>query len=311
MNYGSIEGLSKRISRIGFGVMGYDSGDMSRVCAVFDEYVKLGGNLFDTGFLYGAPREEALGNWMLKRENRESLVILGKGGHTPYCDPDSITTQLAAELERLQTDHLDLYALHRDNLDVPVGEFIDVLDEHVAAGRMTLFGGSNWTIERICEANAYAESTGKRGFSFLNNNIALAKWNEPMWEGCLSASDAVSLNWLSDTQFPNIAWSSQASGYFTDEVQDAGNGDDKFDHIGSVWANAGNAARLERARQLANEMQSHPLQVALAYVLCLPLESYALIGSQSIEEIRSSLGAIDIALSETEVSWLNLEADTR
>ena len=53
--------------------------------------------------------------------------------------------------------------MHRDNPDVPVGEFVDVLDEHDRAGRIKVFGGSNWTPARFDEANAYAAANGKHG----------------------------------------------------------------------------------------------------------------------------------------------------
>ena len=76
---------------------------------------------------------------------REQVVILDKGAHTPFCTPFDLNRQFRESLERLQTSYVDIYMMHRDNLDMPVGEFVDVLHEHVKAGRMRTIGGSNWS----------------------------------------------------------------------------------------------------------------------------------------------------------------------
>ena len=119
-------------------------------------------------------------------------VVIGKGAHTPFCDPESISRQLFESLDRLGTDHLDLYLMHRDNVEVPVGEFVDVLNEHAEAGRIRAFGGSNWSIERFEEANAYAAAHGKRGFAALSNHFGLARALDVPWAGCVEVTDPTS-----------------------------------------------------------------------------------------------------------------------
>ena len=52
--------------------------------------------------------------------------------------------ELTESLGRLQTDYADIYMLHRDNLDIPVGNFVEALNGEVKAGRIRIFGGSNW-----------------------------------------------------------------------------------------------------------------------------------------------------------------------
>ena len=58
--------------------------------------------------------------------------------------PKSISTQLTESLDRLQCDSADIYIMHRDNLDIPVSEFIDVLNEEKQKVELKIFGGSNW-----------------------------------------------------------------------------------------------------------------------------------------------------------------------
>jgi aryl-alcohol dehydrogenase-like predicted oxidoreductase len=129
---------------------------------LFDAFAEAGGTLFDTAFHYGAGRSDTIvGHWLHDRGMRDQCVIIGKGAHTPNCNPAAVTPQLMQSLEMLKTDHIDVYFLHRDNPDVPVGEWVDVLDEHFRAGRIRSFGGSNWTPGRIDAANAYAAWAGE------------------------------------------------------------------------------------------------------------------------------------------------------
>ena len=202
---------------------------------------------------------------------------------------------------------MDLYFLHRDNPDVPVGEFVECLNEHQRAGRIRAFGGSNWTIERLEAANGYARAHGLTGFAASSPNLALAVWNEPMWQGCLSASDPASRAWYGRTQMPLFAWSSQASGFFTGRYSPEDRDDPALASIVRTWFNEGNWLRLERARELGQKKGFTATQIALAWVLCQPLNVYALIGPRNIEETRTSLQALDVELSPQELRWLNLE----
>jgi aryl-alcohol dehydrogenase-like predicted oxidoreductase len=62
---------------------------------MFDDFFARGGNAFDTAFIYGGGRHEhLLGEWMRLRGVREQVVVIVKGGHTPYCTPTDLTTQL-------------------------------------------------------------------------------------------------------------------------------------------------------------------------------------------------------------------------
>lgn len=97
-------------------------------------------------------------------------------GRTPRTAiPESLIRQLEESLERQGTDYADLYMMHRDNTDIPVGEFVDVMDEHLRAGRIRAYGGSNWTPERVDEASAYAKANGRTGFTILSNHFGLAE----------------------------------------------------------------------------------------------------------------------------------------
>lgn len=303
MKYGQIAGVDKPISRL---IMGVDNQRMwPHAAAMFDDFFEQGGNCFDSAYIYGGGLcEKLLGQWIKNRGVREQIVLLDKGAHTPHCDPESISKQLPESLERLQTDYVDIYMLHRDNPAIPVGEFITTLNEHKNAGRIRAFGGSNWSIERMQEANAWAAAHNMAGFSAISNNFSLARMVDPVWAGCISASDAKSRAWLQETQMPIMPWSSQARGFFTgrarpDDLSDA--------ELVRCWYSEDNFQRLERVNKLAKERSVLPINIALAYVLNQPFPTFPLIGPRQLSETRTSLPALTVELTSEELRWLNLE----
>ncbi len=308
MIYGSIEGISKPVSRIveGAQLLGAQHPQywLPEGSVMFDEFFSRGGNCFDTAYVYGGGlADRVLGQWIKNRGVREQVVVLAKGAHTPNCYPEALTAQLMETLERMQTDYVDLYVMHRDNEDVPVGEFIDVLNEHKSAGRIRAFGGSNWSLKRIEEANEYARRKGLTGMAVVNNNLSLARMVEPVWAGCISANDPESLAWFRKTQMPLFSWSSLARGFFV--TGDRNNTSNPF--MMRCWYSEDNFERLDRARELAKKKGVEPVVIALAWVLCQDFPTFALIGPETIEQLRISLKALDVQLTPEEVKWLNLE----
>lgn len=303
MKYGHVTGIEKPISRL---VMGCDNQNTyAHAAAMFDDFWERGGNAFDTGYIYGGGlQERLLGQWLKARGLREQAMVIGKGAHTPHCNPTALTKQLHETLDRLQTDYVDLYMMHRDNLEIPVGEFVEELNEHIRAGRVKAYGGSNWSIERVEEGNAYAKEKGLVGFNALSNNFSLARMVDPVWNGCVAASDPASRAWLTEHQLPVFAWSSQARGFFV-----RGNrGFTADQELVRCWYSDDNFQRLERAKELAAQKNTTPINIAAAYVLAQPFLIFALIGPRFLTETRSSMGAFDVDLSPEEVKYLNLES---
>jgi predicted dehydrogenase/aryl-alcohol dehydrogenase-like predicted oxidoreductase len=296
-----IPGLSKQASRVAMGFEDFRT--FSSGSIMLDAFWEAGGNIFDTAYVYAAGyTEKLLGEWQKNRGVRDDMVIIGKGAHTPLCYPDQIGKQLTQTLERLQTDYLDIYFMHRDNLDVPVGEFVDAMDAEAKAGRIRgIFGGSNWTRARMDEAIAYAEKTGRQKPGALSNNFALADMLDPIWAGCVAASDEAWVDWLTQRQMPNFSWSSQGRGFFTDRA-----GRDKRDNaeLVRVWYSDANFARRDRAIELAGRLGKSPIHIALAYVLAQPFPSIPLIGPRTLGELDDSLEALDIELTPEDVRWL-------
>jgi predicted dehydrogenase/aryl-alcohol dehydrogenase-like predicted oxidoreductase len=297
----SIPSLGKRASSVALGFESFRT--FASGAIMLDGFWEQGGNLFDTGWTYGAGyTEKLLGDWLTNRGVRSEAVIIAKGAHSPLCYPDVIGRQLAQTLDRLQTDHVDIYFMHRDNPDIPVGEFVDAMDAEVKAGRIRgLHGGSNWTMARMDEAIAYARRTGKAVPNALSNNFALAEMLDPIWAGCVGAGTPAWKQWLIEHRMPNFSWSSQGRGFFTDRA-----GRDRHDdeEIVRCWYNEQNFGRRDRAVELAAKLGKSPIQIALAYVLTQPFPSIPLIGPRTLDELDSSLAAFDVNLTPDQVKWL-------
>ncbi|AUC11462.1 oxidoreductase [Rhizobium sp. Y9] len=297
-----IPGLAKPASVVALGFEFFPN--FASASLTLDAFYEAGGNLFDTAYVYGGGKTEAIfGDWHTSRNvPREEIVLIGKGAHSPLCYPDMIAKQLDQSLERLKTDYVDAYFMHRDNLDIPVGEFVDAMDAEVRRGRIRgIFGGSNWTRERMDEAAAYAQKNGKQAPGALSNNFSLAEMLDPIWAGCVAASDDEWKEWLKSRQIPNFAWSSQGRGFFTERA-----GRDKHDdeEIVRVWYSDRNFVRRDRAIELAQKLGRHPIHIALAYVIAQPFPVIPLIGPRTIAELEDSLSALDIALTDEQVKWL-------
>ncbi|MDN6605251.1 aldo/keto reductase [Brevibacterium sp.] len=136
--------------------------------AVLDAFLGAGGNFLDTAESYpawvpgntGRESETIIGTWLAARGNRDKVVIATKVGDHPdhrTQDPEYIRTAIDASLERLQTDHVDIYYAHRDDEVTPIAEVARVFHEIVRAGKARYVAVSNYSKDRLAEWLAVAE----------------------------------------------------------------------------------------------------------------------------------------------------------
>lgn len=300
--------LDRPLSRLVLGSMVFSLEALDLTFALMDRWRELGGNAVDTAHLYnGGNSERALGCYLQERGCRDEIVILTKGAHhnadRKRVTPEDITCDLRDSLARLKTDSVELYILHRDDPELPVGPIVECLNEHHRAGRIGEFGGSNWTPERLDEANAYAAAHGLRGFSLSSPHLSLAVPNGEIWAGCIDARSPEARAWYTERQMPLFAWSSQARGFFSGAFQPE---DLSNETVSRVYYSEGNWERLRRARELGEPRGYSAIQVALAWVLHQPFPVFPLIGPVSVEELESCVAAADLELTPEEVRWLDL-----
>lgn len=324
MKYAHIPGVDKPVSRIVQGcTMLRDGEAQSRSNALLDLVFEAGINTFDHAWEYGDGQcERAFGNWLRERRVREDVVIVDKGCHPMHgvnrVAPRYIESELNESLERLGVDTIDLWLLHRDDPTVSVGPLVETLNRMVEAGKISAFGGSNWTRKRIEEANAFANANGLVGFTASSPHFSLAEQIASPWgDDCITISgvgNEQDRDWYAETGLGVLCWSSLAGGFLTGrysratvEVMAA----ELPEYTVRAYLSEGNWTRLERAGLLASEKGVSVAQVAIAYVLHQAMSSFALVRSTTASSIRSNLGALDVNLSDREIRWLDLRCDAR
>jgi aryl-alcohol dehydrogenase-like predicted oxidoreductase len=323
MEYGQPEWTDKKVSRIVHGTIMLHENHAEQDFELLDAVWAAGITTFDTAALYGnGTCERVLGRWMEERGVRDEAFVLGKSCHhngdrrrvTPY----DIAADLADSHARQRASYHDLHCLHRDDETVPVGPIVEALNEHLDAGRIRAFGGSNWSTARIAEANDYAASKGLQGFVASSPNFSLADEKEAPWEGCLSVSGpskAADREWYTTQKMPLFTWSSLARGFFSgaltrDNAESVRKNMDGSS-IASYW-HEDNWKRLDRVTELAEEKDVAVPLVALAWVLQNPgLDVYALVGARTPDEVKANAEVFDLELSAEEFDWLDLRRDDR
>jgi aryl-alcohol dehydrogenase-like predicted oxidoreductase len=303
VRYRRFEPLGRDLSVLVLGTAYFGLDPPEVVRALLDEWVALGGNAIDSARQYG-PSEEILGRWLA--EVGGDVTIQTKGAHydeetgRKRVNPEEITSDLEESLATLGVQTIDLYLLHRDDPARPVGPILETLNAHRRAGRIRVFGASNWTPERLDEAARYAAEHGLETFAYSSPGLSLAEQLDEPWPAAISAHDPATLAWYVRTQLPLFAWSSQAGGLFAGRTGP---------EVERVYGGERNRERLRRAEELGRDRGFTANQIALAWVLHLPFPTYAIIGPRSVEELRTSVAALAVELTPAEVRWLDLEED--
>lgn len=322
MQYGTLVGVDQPVSRLVLGTMIISIRERTKSFELLDAVLARGGNAFDTANVYaGGDSERGLGAWMQERGNREQVVIISKGCHhnadRKRVTPADLAVDLYDSLARLKTDYVDVYMLHRDDPETPVGPIVEAFNAHLEAGYIHAFGGSNWTHHRIAGANAYARDHGLVGFTVSSPNYGLAEQVEDPWgPGCVSISGPENQGaraWYLENQMPVLAYSSLARGFFSGRVAPETYEQDiqALDNAArTAYCHPGNVRRLKRAIVLAKRYGVGVPQVALAYMLTSPLKVFPLVGAANAEEYEQNLRAFEVPMTEDEAAWLNLERET-
>ena len=309
----TIPGSKKQFSQVLIGIDLIARFSYEEAAALLDDALALGFNAFDTAWVYGGgDSERILGNWMEERSNREKIFILTKGAHhnrdrkkvTPY----DITADLMDSLARLKTSYVDLYVLHRDDPNKAVGPIMDILNEHQKAGLIHAFGASNWTHQRIKEANTYAKEKGLVPMVASSPNYSLCEQVDNPWgEGCVTiggAKEAAARSFYQEEDIPVFPYSSLGRGMFSGRVNRENYGEVLDNAAIKAYAHEVNFLKLDRAHILAEQKGLKVPQIALAYLLNQPFKVYPLVGAASKQELAETLASTEIELSKKELDWL-------
>lgn len=320
MKYENLEEIKTPVSRIVFGTALPAMIKGENVNDLLDSIYAEGITTFDTAENYGLS-EISLGTWIKERKNRDKIVIISKGCH-PYgrdrVTPEDLKHDIEQSFERLNTDYIDIYMLHRDDLKVDVGPIVEILNEYKKAGKIGRFGGSNWTVERIGQANEYARKHGLIPFTVSEPNFGLCDQIGDPWgggSGCVTISGPAhqaDRSWYAENHIPVFAYSSLGRGMFSGMVKSNDmEGAKKILDPNAVkgYCYPENFERLARVEKIAARKNCTVPQIALAWVLNQNFDVFPLVSVPKAEWMASNIEALDIALTKEEIEWLDLRRD--
>jgi aryl-alcohol dehydrogenase-like predicted oxidoreductase len=270
--------------------------DQTRACtdAAFDAGI----NFFDTANVYGRGAAESAWGEILSGRPRDTYVLATKVWGQMSDDPDDrglsaaqIAKQIDASLDRLQTDHVDLYQAHRPDPDVPIEETIEAFQQVVASGKARYLGFSEWTTEQV---QAAIDLAGPELFVS----------SQPQYSMLWRAPEAELFGLCSANGISQIVWSPLAQGVLTGKYRQgqappsdsrAANSDMNV-AMDRLLADDVLAA-VDRLRPVAEEAGLSMADLALAWVLRRPELASAIIGASRPEQVHANVRASGIQLT--------------
>ncbi|MDH6307598.1 aryl-alcohol dehydrogenase-like predicted oxidoreductase [Dysgonomonas sp. PFB1-18] len=292
---------------LGGNVFGWTA-DEKASFEILDTYVDAGFNFIDTANIYsawvpgnkGGESETIIGNWLKKSGKRDNLIIATKVG--AEISPDNkglkksyILKQVEDSLRRLQTDHIDLYFTHYDDMTLPVEEPLEAYAQLVKEGKVRYIGASNMSAFRIEESidksreNGWPEYVCIQPEYNLYDRMKYEVEYEPMAE---------------EYGLGVVTYYSLASGFLTGKYRfNEPVGGNRSDAV-KGYINSRGRHIIETLIEVADLLDATPAQVALAWLIARPSVT-APIASVSKASQLDILKAVDIKLDSEIVSRLN------
>jgi aryl-alcohol dehydrogenase-like predicted oxidoreductase len=296
------------VGAIGLGCMGMswaynpEERDDERSIAVIRRAIELGVTLIDTADVYGPFTNETLVGRALAGR-RDDVVLATKCGLEAVSvepmeiarngRPEHVLAAIDASLERLGTDHVDLYQLHRVDPAVPVEETWGAMAAVVAAGKARAIGMSEATVEELSAAHAI-------------HPVATLQSEFSLWER--GPVDNGVLEWCRDHGAAFIPFSPLGRGFLTGQVTretitagDMRASNPRF----APEAMDQNLAIVERVREVADRHDATPGQVALAWLLAQYDRIVPIPGTRRVERLTENAAAAALALSAEDLAELD------
>ncbi len=282
---------------------------------LLDKYYELGGRTIDTARVYASwlpngesASEKAIGEWIKSRNVRNEITLVTKGGHPPLnnmrfgrLDSESIFYDVMKSLESLSLPSIDLYFLHRDDHSKPVEEIMITLNELIKCGFVKNIGVSNWSIDRINEANKFARDNDLKQISVSQIQWSLAKTTpEIVGDPTLICMDDYEYNGYLESKIPVMAFSSQAKGLFSKYLSGA----PLNPKIKERFLNSDNIERARRTDVLAKKYGVTPSAVVLSYITSNRVEGVAIVGCSNVAQLEDSMKYSDLKLTKEDINFL-------
>lgn len=313
MDYRPLGRTGLKVSALCLGTMqwGWTATEADAI-AVMDAFVEHGGNFLDTADVYsrwaegnpGGVAEQIIGRWMKARRNRRQIVLATKVRGRMWDGPNGeglsrshIMRAVEDSLRRLDTDVIDLYQIHADDLSTPMEETLRALDDLVHQGKVLYIGCSNIVAWRLMKALGISERLGLARYDSLQPHYNLVHRREFEAElKPLCESEGIGV----------IPYSPLAGGFLTGKYRPDAPPPPSA-RLGGVkrYFNEHGWRVLAAVERVAAERGATPAQIALAWQLSQPVITAPIIGANSVAQLHELLPAATMRLTAEEMAFLD------
>ncbi|MGW2153748.1 aldo/keto reductase [Nonomuraea sp. NPDC001699] len=312
MEYMRLGATGMKVSRICLGMMSY--GDPARqewalpeeeAEPIIRRAADAGVTFFDTADIYSRGQSEVVTGSVLRRifPRREDYVLatkvyfpMGRGANDRGLSRKHILSAVDASLDRLGTDYVDLYQIHRWDDETPIEETMEALHEVVRSGRARYIGASTMWAWQFAKAQHVAEANGWTRFVSMQNHLNLLYREEEREMLPLCADQGVGV----------IPWSPLARGVLARAGSAASatarTGSDQ--RIDFLYDPDNDRQILDRVAQVAAQRELPPAQIALAWLLNRPGITAPIVGATKDRHVDDAVAAVGLTLSDREMEFL-------
>ncbi len=268
---------------------------------IIDRAIDGGINFIDTANVYNRGLSEEKVGKALKRNGKRSRIVLATKVHGRMGDDDPnaegnnrrhIIEQCDASLERLQTDYIDLYQIHRPTSELPIDETLRALDDLVRAGKVRYIGTSTFATWQVMESLWVSKELGLN--RFVSEQPPYHPLDRRVERELVPVAQTYGLGL--------IPWSPLAGGFFTGKYrrgEEAPEGS-RFHGRGGREGLLSDAAFdvLDVVESIAEEKGCTPSQLVLAWCFQQPGITSPIIGPRTMEQLDDNLGAVDVDITD-------------
>lgn len=270
----------------------------------FKRALDLGFNFFDTANVYSdGTSEEFLGRALAEYVPREEVVIATKlngrmrpGPNGKGLSRKAVLAEIDASLQRLGTDYVDLYQIHRWDYETPIEETMEALNDVVRAGKARYIGASSMYAWQFAKSLRVSERHGWARFVSMQNYVNLLYREEEREMLPLCRDEGIGV----------IPWSPMARGRLTRDW-DQSSARQETDEFGrNLYAKTGDADRkvVEAVAKVAAARGVPRAQVALAWVLQKPGITAPIVGATKLAQLDDAVAALSLKLTDEEIAAL-------
>lgn len=313
MQYSNLGNTGLKVSRLCLGCMSFGEPDRGNHAwtlpekdsrPLLEKALEAGINFYDTANAYSdGSSEEIVGRFLNEHGKRDELVIATKcfmrwrdAPNTGGLSRKAIFQAVEDSLDRLGTDYIDLYQIHRWDHHTPIEETLEALHDLVKLGRVRYLGASSMYAWQFSKALYTADKYGWTRFVSMQNHLNLINREEEreMLPLCIDQGVGV------------IPWSPLARGKLTrewDEATHRSENDQFGDYLYKTTAEADRKVA-DVVAAIASERAVPRAQVALAWLLQKPGVTSPIIGVTKPHHLGDALDALDFELSAEEITRL-------